>query len=45
MNSSAGVAFSPHVVSIGAGEVCYILCSFKFLGHLICNLKLSVQLF
>jgi len=30
MNSSAGVAFSPHVISIEVGEVCYILCNVKF---------------
>lgn len=30
MNSSAGLAFAPHVIGIGVGEVCY-----HFLVHLI----------
>jgi hypothetical protein len=28
MNSSAGVAFAPHVITIGVGEVAYVLSNF-----------------
>ena len=28
MNNSAGMAFSPHVITIGVGEVCYILSNY-----------------
>lgn len=31
MNSSAGIAFAPHVISIGVGEVCYTHSSFCFI--------------
>lgn len=31
MNSSAGIAFSPHVISIGVGEVGYTHFSFCFI--------------
>lgn len=28
MNNSAGLAFAPHVIHVGAGEVCYELLIF-----------------
>lgn len=40
MNSSAGLAFTPHVLHIGAGEVCLALYSYTYLTLVVHNLSI-----